>query len=111
ALFQCAVLIDLDPSELEAVARLSPSTRPTALSEWLGRVPTAEELKGLLAAGLSHSWRLEFLPDEPTRAAMMLAGRLLSEGVRSPRLATARNAAAKAAARSALRAAERAQQP
>jgi len=108
AVFQGTVLVDLDCSEMEAVARLSSSIRATTLSEWLGRVPTAEELKGLLVAGLSDSWRREFVPDEPTRAETMLADRLLSESVGSPRLATAARAAAKTAARSASRPAERA---
>ena len=111
AVFQGTVLIDLDASEVEAIARLSPSTRAAALSDWLGRVPSAEELKGLLVAGLSHCWRREFVPDAPSRAEMMLADRLLSEGVGSPRLATVRSAAAKAAVRSASRAAERAHRP
>src|SRR5262249_59917802 len=48
AVFQGTVLVDLDCSEMEAVARLSSSIRATTLSEWIGHVPQAEGLQGLI---------------------------------------------------------------
>jgi lipoate-protein ligase A len=90
--YQGTVLIDPDPAEMAKVLRLprasnvadaraSIAARVTTLAEWLGRVPPMGEVKGLLAAGLSHSWRREFQSGELTAAELSLADRLLDQGI------------------------------
>jgi lipoate-protein ligase A len=89
---QGTVLVDVDFAEMAAVLRKPRAAgghdagaalagRITTLSEWLGRVPPMAELKGLLIAGLSHSWRRELRPGSLTPAERQLADRLLELGI------------------------------
>jgi len=90
--FQGTVLVDVDVAEMERVfrqprdrksdesgARLG--ERITSLSEWLGRIPSMHEARGLLLAGLSHAWRREFRADRLSPTEQRLADLLLARGV------------------------------
>jgi len=91
AVFEGAVLVDLDASELQAEAGLpnAPNSGVTTVAEWLGRVPADDEIKSLLVAGLSHCWHRPLLQAPLTRAEAQLADRLFDQGVGRARRARA----------------------
>lgn len=113
--FQGTVLIDLAVAEMAAVLR-SPAAprrrdatadlarRVTSLSEWLGRVPSVNELRGLLVAGVSHHWGCDLYYDAAGHDEVELAERLLDEGVGTDAFAAAPLAAPANAAHRAMRA-------
>jgi len=104
AVFQGAVLIDIDLVDMDTILR-SPAARSslitpvTSLAEWLGRVPPMDEVKRLLIAGLAHSWHCEFRPGSLAPPELKLADRLLDEGFATESFADAPVAAAAAAER------------
>lgn len=107
--FEGAILVDLDPHEIEAVARLSgplhddadrpdAAARVTTVSAWLGRVPADGEIRSLLVAGLSDGWRCALAPGVLTPAEVELAGRRFADGVGRPKHARAAPKARRAGA-------------
>ena len=96
-LVQGWIAIDLDVAEMAAVLRppsalravgasaaaTSRASRLTELSEWLGRIPSYDELNGLLAAGAAQCWGCELRAAEPTPEEVHLVDRLLEQGMGS----------------------------
>jgi len=93
--FEGTLLVDLDPRERDAVARLAgplhddvnppdAAARVTTVSAWLGRVPADGEIEGLLLAGLAHGWRCALAPGTLTPAEAQFADRLFADGVGRP---------------------------
>lgn len=90
-LVQGTILIETDLAEMASLLRIPPlrgravqerlAVRMTSLAEWLGRAPTATEVKRLVIAGVSHRWGREPQPGVPTRAEQELADRLPREDV------------------------------
>jgi len=88
---QGMILVDVDIAEMAAVLRAPGipkqgagavlARRITTLSEWLGRVPSLDEVRQLLIAGLAHAWGREFTLDALLPAELKLAGRLLRDRV------------------------------
>jgi lipoate-protein ligase A len=88
--FQGTVLVDSNVARSTAFLRLPAGdegagarllARTTNLAEWLGRVPSIDEVKGVLLAGMAHHWRRELHPDVPTQHELVLAARLLADGM------------------------------
>jgi lipoate-protein ligase A len=90
--FQGMLLISTDRAEMATVLRPPAAfsshwahpnfaAHVTSLAERLCRVPPADELRGLLIAGISHCWRRALRPDALTPGELGLVDRLLDEGV------------------------------
>jgi lipoate-protein ligase A len=77
---QGTVLVDVDFAELSATLRPA-APRVTTLSEWLGRVPAMDELRGLLGAAIADSWRRDVCTGTATAAELGLAHRLFDDSI------------------------------
>jgi lipoate---protein ligase len=53
--------------------------RSAGLSDFLGRVPSAEEIVAVLASGMSNELRLQWVPGEASAAETVLAARRTEE--------------------------------
>jgi lipoate-protein ligase A len=86
---QGTVLVDVDFAELRAALRLPPPRAAhqsateclTTVSEWLGRIPAMDELRGLLSAAIADSWRRDVYAGAVTPAELSLAHRLFNDSM------------------------------